>query len=82
MEILEGVIEHLLDAKPDILAVSAGFDTYKECSIAGLELEKKSYRRIGTLIGQTGLRRFAVLEGGYAADSPILIENFLDGFLV
>ncbi|HVC08784.1 MAG TPA: histone deacetylase [Elusimicrobiota bacterium] len=80
LEALEKAIEHILDFKPGILAVSAGFDTYKECPIAGLRLEKKSYRRIGAMIAQTRLKRFAVLEGGYAADLPILVDNFLDGF--
>lgn len=77
---LEEALKLLLDFKPEILAVSAGFDTYRECLIAQLRLEKKTYRRIGDMLSQTGLKRFAVLEGGYAEDLPILIENFLDGF--
>ncbi len=70
----------LLDFKPDILAVSAGFDTYKEDPIAQLKLDKPSYRALGRLIAGTGLRRFAVLEGGYSDELPALIERFLDGF--
>lgn len=77
---LEGALEELLRFKPDLLAVSAGFDTYKGCPIAQLKLEKKSYRRIGDMIAQTKLRRFAVLEGGYAEDLPVLIDHFLHGF--
>ncbi len=77
---LEAALGSLLDFEPTILAVSAGFDTYKECPIAGLRLERNTYRRIGSLLGQTGLRRFAVLEGGYAAELPLLVENFLTGF--
>jgi acetoin utilization deacetylase AcuC-like enzyme len=77
---LEPVLQRLLDFKPDLLAVSAGFDTYKEDPIAGLKLDVKSYRRIGALLGSTKLKRFAVLEGGYAQDMPKLVESFLDGF--
>ncbi|MEK7858472.1 MAG: histone deacetylase [Elusimicrobiota bacterium] len=77
---LEEVLRLMLDFKPDVLAVSAGFDTYKEDPIAQLKLTKQSYTRIGSLIAQTKLRRFAVLEGGYAEDLPILVENFLEGF--
>ena len=77
---LERELERILAFKPDLLAVSAGFDTYKEDPIAGLKLEKKSYRALGKMIADTKLKRFAALEGGYAEDLPLLIENFLEGF--
>lgn len=77
---LDEALRLILDHKPEALAVSAGFDTYKGCPLAQLRLVKDSYSRIGKLLGQTKLKRFAVLEGGYSEDLPILIENFLDGF--
>jgi acetoin utilization deacetylase AcuC-like enzyme len=80
LKTLDSALRAVLDFRPTVLAVSAGFDTYKECPIAGLRLERATYRRIGSLLGQTGLNRFAVLEGGYAAELPILVENFLTGF--
>ncbi|OGR96872.1 MAG: hypothetical protein A2V88_04690 [Elusimicrobia bacterium RBG_16_66_12] len=70
----------ILATKPDILAVSAGFDAYKEDPIAGLKLDKTTFKRIGALLAQTKLPRFAVLEGGYSEDLPLLVESFLDGF--
>jgi len=70
----------LLDFKPELLAVSAGFDTYKDDPLAGLKLDEHSYRRIGELLSQTALPRFAILEGGYAPALPRLIEEFLIGF--
>jgi len=70
----------LLEAKPDILAVSAGFDAYKGDPIAGLKLDKGTFKRIGALLAQTKLPRFATLEGGYSEDLPLLVESFLDGF--
>ncbi|MBI3548422.1 MAG: histone deacetylase [Elusimicrobia bacterium] len=79
LKALEAALRPALDFKPDLLAISAGFDTYKECPIAQLKLEKKSYRRIGAMIAETKLRRFAVLEGGYASELPVLIEEFLAG---
>lgn len=66
--------------RPDILAVSAGFDTYKACPIAGFRLEIDSYRKIGEAIRELGVPRFAVLEGGYADALPQCIEAFLKGF--
>jgi len=80
LKTLEGAIERILAFKPDLLGVSAGFDTYKECPIAGLKLDTPAYRRMGRMIAETGLKRFALLEGGYAEDLPILVENFVDGF--
>lgn len=77
---LEPALRNLVEFKPGLLAVSAGFDTYKECPIAGLRLERRSYRRIGRLLAETGLRRFAVLEGGYAEALPEILEEFLTGF--
>lgn len=80
LKTLENALLSIQDFKPALLAVSAGFDTYKECPIAGLKLDKETYRRIGRMIGESGLRRFAVLEGGYAEALPLLVENFIDGF--
>jgi acetoin utilization deacetylase AcuC-like enzyme len=80
LKTLEKALEKVLAFKPDLLGVSAGFDTYKECPIAQLRLERSSYRRMGKLIADSGLKRFALLEGGYAEDLPILVENFLNGF--
>jgi acetoin utilization deacetylase AcuC-like enzyme len=77
---LESALARIADFKPGLLAVSAGFDTYKHCPLAQMRLEKGTYKRVGRLIAETGLPRFAVLEGGYAADLPELIENFVQGF--
>ncbi len=80
LESFEPVFGLLLDTKPDLLAVSAGFDAYKEDPIAGLKLDRATFKRIGSLLAQTKLPRFAALEGGYSEDLPLLVESFLDGF--
>lgn len=77
---LEEALRIGLEFRPELLAVSAGFDTYKEDPLAGFKLDKSTYKRIGKMLADTNLPRFAVLEGGYAEDLPILVENFLDGF--
>ena len=64
---------------PDLVAVSAGFDTYKGDPLAGLRLEKSTYEKIGRAIRQLGKPAFAVLEGGYSDDLPECIHNFLKG---
>lgn len=80
LKALEAALEKTLAFKPELLAVSAGFDTYKECPLAALRLEASTYKRMGKLLAGTGLKRFALLEGGYAEALPLLIERFLDGF--
>ena len=80
LKALEGALYEALTFKPELLAVSAGFDTYKECPIAQLKLDAPTYKRIGKMLAETKLKRFAVLEGGYADALPLLIERFLDGF--
>lgn len=80
LEAFEPAFGLLLDTKPDVLAVSAGFDAYKGDPIAGLKLDKSTFKRIGSLLAQTKLPRFAALEGGYSEDLPLLVESFLDGF--
>ncbi len=76
----EPALEAVLASKPDVLAVSAGFDAYKDDPIAGLKLDRRTFKRIGAMLASTKLPRFAVLEGGYSEDLPMLVESFLDGF--
>jgi len=76
----EPALERVLASKPDVLAVSAGFDAYKDDPIAGLKLDRATFKMIGALLSQTKLPRFAVLEGGYSEDLPRLVEAFLAGF--
>lgn len=76
----EPALERLLAFKPDLLAVSAGFDAYKDDPIAGLRLDRLTFKKIGALLAATKLPRFATLEGGYSEDLPKLVESFLDGF--
>jgi len=67
----------------ELLAVSAGFDTYL-LDWGGL-LDLSDYREIGRILREgaedrcTG-RRFAVLEGGYHQDLPLCIRSFVEGF--
>jgi acetoin utilization deacetylase AcuC-like enzyme len=50
------------------LAISAGFDTYKDDPLASLGLEVDTYYDIGYILGELGLPTFAVLEGGYVPE--------------
>lgn len=64
---------------PDLIAVSAGFDTHKHDPICGLGLSTQSYIMIGRMIAKLNERVFAVLEGGYGREFPQCVLNFLRG---
>ncbi|MFN3966935.1 MAG: histone deacetylase, partial [Endomicrobiia bacterium] len=78
---LEKALKEIENFKPNLIAVSAGFDTYKKDPITNMNLEKISYKKIAELISGLKIPRFAVLEGGYSSDLPECIYNFILGFL-
>jgi len=65
---------------PDLLAVSAGFDSYRLDPITNLSLEKETYREIGSMLSNMNRPSFAVLEGGYSKDLAECVYMFLTGF--
>lgn len=66
--------------EPDLIAVSAGFDAYKNDPITDMNLERDTFRMIGSLIAGLQRPRFAVLEGGYASDMSFCVQAFMEGF--
>lgn len=72
-------LEEVKKFQPNLIAVSAGFDTYKEDPIGGLKLELETYREIGKRLKRFDLPLFGILEGGYSATLPECIWNFLQG---
>jgi len=64
----------------EIVAVSAGFDTYRG-DLASLGLVEDSCRRIGGLIRSLNEPTFFVLEGGYLGEGlGRSIHNLIAGF--
>jgi acetoin utilization deacetylase AcuC-like enzyme len=64
----------------EVVAVSAGFDTYRG-DLASLNLTEDSYRKIGMLIGSLNKPTFFVLEGGYRGEElGRSIHNLIKGF--
>jgi acetoin utilization deacetylase AcuC-like enzyme len=83
------VLEKLCHHRPDMLAVSAGFDSYKGDPITAMELEIDTFHEIGarivsfcqTMKGGTGtLPCFMVLEGGYSRDFARCVESFVNAW--
>jgi acetoin utilization deacetylase AcuC-like enzyme len=81
LSVLEEGLKQVEQFKPDVIAVSAGFDTYKLDPITGFSLEKETYREIGSMLSKLNKPLFAVLEGGYSSDLPECIYQFLTGLV-
>ena len=66
----EVVLPLVRDWRPDLVIVSAGFDTHAADPLAGIRLSAAGLRdlfgRLFTLLGELGIPWAATLEGGYA----------------
>lgn len=66
--------------KPDIVAVSAGFDAHQEDPLLNLRLTTNAYYEVGKILNEKFKNIFAALEGGYNIEFlPKCILNFIDG---
>ncbi len=79
ISVFEKALEQVVQFKPDLVAVSAGFDSYILDPITNLSLEKDTYRKIGAMLSGLNKPLFTVLEGGYSRDLPECIYQFLTG---
>ncbi|MDB6112268.1 MAG: Histone deacetylase superfamily [Pedosphaera sp.] len=78
-QILAKALEDLKEFKPDLVAVSAGFDAYARDPLAQETLEAEDYHWLGQSIRKLGIPTFSLLEGGYSEDLPELILAYLKG---
>ena len=67
----------LLEFKPDLILVSAGFDAYAGDPITQLSLEGEDFALFGRWLRESALPAGAILEGGYSDELPGLIDTFL-----
>ena len=66
--------------KPDMVAVSAGFDGHKDDPLLQLNLTLNSYYEVGKLLSNNFKNIFACLEGGYNVEVlPHCVSAFLTG---
>ena len=65
--------------RPDLVAVSAGFDAYARDPLAQETLEAEDYHWLGQAIARLGVPTFSLLEGGYSDDLPDLILAYVKG---
>ena len=76
---LSSALEQLQAFKPNLIAVSAGFDAYVGDPLAQGSLEREDFHWLGQSLRSLGVPLFSLLEGGYSADLPELILAYLKG---
>lgn len=79
MKKLHEGLEKVKELNPDIVAVSAGFDTYKEDPLLQIELDIPDYKTIAERIFALENPTFVILEGGYSDRLPECIMSFMQG---
>ena len=77
MDALRASFDAVIDFNPDLILVSAGFDAYVGDPITTMTLEREDFATLGTWLAGTRIPTAAILEGGYSADLPLLIDAFL-----
>jgi len=70
----------VLEFKPELILVSAGFDSYLRDPLLSLAMHREDFTLFGEWLAQTPTPVAAILEGGYSDDLPVLIEAFLTGW--
>ena len=65
--------------RPDLVAVSAGFDAYVRDPLVDGVLEAEDFQWLGRALRAPGVPLFSLLEGGYSAELPELILAYLKG---
>ena len=78
-KVLQRALDELKKSKPDLVAVSAGFDAYARDPLAQETLEAEDFHWLGESMRQLGVPVFSLLEGGYSSDLPELILAYLKG---
>jgi acetoin utilization deacetylase AcuC-like enzyme len=84
LKTLEKALDDVRKFNPELIIVSAGFDTYKDDPVGGLGLEVASYRKIGKAIDSLAREIetpvCSLLEGGYSDKLAECIQSYLSGF--
>jgi acetoin utilization deacetylase AcuC-like enzyme len=66
---------------PDLVLVSAGFDSHEQDPLSGMRVTEEGFRELSRRCTALAPRVAAVLEGGYNLETlPRLVESALEGF--
>lgn len=80
MQTIAQALDVLLDFKPQLLLVSAGFDAFIDDPITEMTLEREDFATMGKWLREAGVPSAAFLEGGYSNDLPLLADAFLSAW--
>jgi len=81
MDAFESFLPIAIEFNPDIVGISAGFDSHLYDLLLDLRLTSNTYYKIGKLISENFDNVFATLEGGYNIEVfPKCLYNFQDAF--
>jgi len=76
VQVANRALEKLIAFEPSLLLVSAGFDAYARDPLLKLILECEDFAKFGKWLNNLGIPVAVVLEGGYSAELPELIDAF------
>jgi acetoin utilization deacetylase AcuC-like enzyme len=76
---LASALDDLRSYRPEIIAVSAGFDAYARDPLADGTLLAEDFYWLGKYLRELKIPFFSLLEGGYSKDLPELIFAYLKG---
>lgn len=79
LNIFKKAIAEVENFSPQLIAVSAGFDTYKRDPLTNFNLEKMTFAKISALIFSLKKPVFSVLEGGYSSKLSECVEQYIIG---
>lgn len=77
VDVAQRALEKLLEFKPDLLLISAGFDAYSGDPLVEMTLELEDFAKFGDWLHNISIPTAAILEGGYSNELPGLIDAFL-----
>ncbi len=80
VEICKHALDKLVEFKPDLILVSAGFDAYARDPLVQMTLEEEDFAAFGEWLRKIDIPIGAILEGGYSEDLPELIDVFLSAW--
>jgi acetoin utilization deacetylase AcuC-like enzyme len=75
----ESALRQLKEFSPDIVAVSAGFDSYKDDRLCQQNMDIQDFHWLGQSIRDLNIPTFSLLEGGYSKALPELILSYMKG---
>ncbi|NQT64957.1 MAG: histone deacetylase [FCB group bacterium] len=80
MDAFESFLPVAKEFEPDIVGISAGFDSHQYDLLLDLRLTVNTFYKVGKIISANFKNVFATLEGGYNIEIfPRCLYNFLDG---